>query len=246
MHKDDILYGRNALQEALDAGRTINDVYYLESGDRRLRDLVDQAKEQGAVIHHAKREQLDRMAKGDNHQGVVVELSPKDYVDAETYLAELMDIKPEPFILLLDEIQDGHNLGAILRVADAAGVDLVIIPERRAQALDSRVAHASAGAVEYVPVARVTNMTDCVLKLKDMGFWIYGLAGEAEQEYTEINYSGALGLMIGNEGKGIGVKLRDHLDGLLKIPMLGHVNSLNASVAAGIVTFEAVKQRRKK
>ncbi|MDO5734000.1 MAG: 23S rRNA (guanosine(2251)-2'-O)-methyltransferase RlmB [Eubacteriales bacterium] len=239
----EIICGRNAVKAALAAGRTINRLYYLDSGDSRLYKLVQAAREAGVPVSAAKNEQLDRLTGDLTHQGIIAEPAAKDYVDAESYLSELEAAGKDPFILILAEIQDGHNLGAILRVADAAAVDLVIIPERRSQGLDARVARASAGAIEFVPVARVTNLSRLTLDLKDRGYWIYGLDGEAKERYNEVSYRGKIALIVGNEARGINQKLREHCDFLLSIPMAGRINSLNASVACGIVTFAARAER---
>ncbi len=241
----DLLVGRNAIREALTAGRTLNKLWYLESGDQRLRQIVQEVREAGVPVQAVPAEQLARLAPDLTHQGLVAEPAAKDYVEALPYLQSLQEAGQQPLILILDAIQDGHNLGAILRVADAAGIDLVVIGKHRSQALDARVAKASAGAVEFVPVARVTNLSDFVLKIKERGFWVFGLAGEAAHDYRQISYRGSVALIIGNEGRGIAAKLKEHCDDLLSIPMAGRINSLNASVAAALVSFAALEDRQK-
>lgn len=244
--RQDQIVGRNPVEEALKAGRPIHKLWVLKSEqgrDPRLSRIVREAKEQGATIHDVDRAALDRLAGRGAHQGVVAEVAAHAYVDADALLDRLEAAGKAPFVLVLDELQDGHNLGSILRVADAAGVDLVVLPERRSVSLDSYVAKASAGAIEYVPVARVTNLSRFIRELKDRGFWIYGSSLSATQSHRELDYRGKICLLIGNEGKGISEKLQESCDFLMKIPMAGRINSLNASVATGILCFEAAAQR---
>lgn len=248
MSEENYLVGRNPVKEALIAGRTINKAWLLDrqagqGRDSRLREIEDLLKEAGVIINYTNRQSLDRLADGSAHQGVVVQVAAQAYVDARELVAELEASAKPGFILILDELQDGHNLGACLRVADACNIDLVVIPERRSASLDQFVAKASAGAIEYVPVARETNLTRLVLDLKKDGYWVFGAAGEADQSHYEVDYTGKTVLIIGNEGKGISQKLREHCDFLVKIPMYGKINSLNASVACGIIASEAAKQR---
>lgn len=248
MSEENYLFGRNPVQEALRAGRTINKAWVLDrkSGagrDSRLKEIADQLQDAGVIVNYASRQTLDRLADGQNHQGVVIQVAAQDYVDARSYLAELQEQGRQPFVLILDELQDGHNLGACLRVADCCDIDLVVIPERRSASLDQFVAKTSAGAIEYVPVARENNLTRLVLDLQEQGYWVYGADGEADKTHYEADFNGKLILIIGNEGKGISQKLREHCDFLIKIPMYGKVNSLNASVACGIIAAEAARQR---
>lgn len=248
MTEENYLFGRNPVREALRAGRTINKAWILDrklgaAQDSRLREIADQLQEAGVVVNYASRQTLDRLADGQNHQGVVVQVAAQDYVDARSYLAQLAEQGKQAFVLILDELQDGHNLGACLRVADCCAIDLVVIPERRSASLDQFVAKASAGAIEYVPVAREKNLTRLVLDLQEQGYWVYGADGEADKTQYEADLKGKLVLIIGNEGKGISQKLREHCDFLIRIPMYGKVNSLNASVACGIIAAEAARQR---
>ena len=247
--EENYLCGRNPVMEALKAGREINKAWILErqpgrGRDQRLQQIEDLLKEAGVIINYSPRAALDKLSPDLAHQGVVVQLAAQDYVDARALVSQWAEEGKSPFILILDEIQDGHNLGACLRVADGAGIDLVVIPERRSASLDQFVAKSSAGALEYVPVAREVNLTRFILDLKDQGYWIYGAAGEGAQDYSQVDYRGKTVLLVGNEGKGISAKLRDHCDFLIKIPMWGQVNSLNASVACGIIAFEAARQRQ--
>lgn len=246
--EENYLVGRNPVLEALKAGRELNKAWILErqpgrGRDQRLQQIEDLLKEAGVIIHYSPRAALDKLSPDLPHQGVVVQLAAQAYVDARQLLDQWESEGKAALILILDEIQDGHNLGACLRVADGAGIDLVVIPERRSASLDQFVAKSSAGAIEYVPVAREVNLTRLILDLKDRGYWIYGAAGEGAQDYSQVDYRGKAVLVIGNEGKGISPKLRDHCDFLVKIPMWGQVNSLNASVACGVIAFEAARQR---
>lgn len=244
---EDYLFGRKPVEEAIKAGRPINKAWLLDkrqTGNRNqtLDELEDLLQTTGVVINYTTRQALDRMVKGANHQGVVIQVAARDYVDSREFLAELIAAGKDPFIFILDELQDGHNLGACMRVADAAGVDLIVIPERRSASLDQFVAKASAGAIEYVPVAREVNLSRFVMDLQKQGFWIYGADGEADAIFTDLEYTGKVALVIGNEGKGISQKLREHCDFLIKIPMYGKINSLNASVACGIIGMEMARQ----
>ncbi|MDO5737846.1 MAG: 23S rRNA (guanosine(2251)-2'-O)-methyltransferase RlmB [Eubacteriales bacterium] len=235
----EVIFGRNSVQEAIAAGRTINKIFYLESGDNRLWQLVKEAKNAKIPCQAVPYEQLERLAQGLRHQGIAAELAAKDYADWSKCIERLAEAGKQALVLVLDSIQDGHNLGAILRTADAAKVDLVVIPKRRGQALDARVSRASAGAIEFVPVARVANLSQAIRELQSVGFWIYGLAAEGSEVYDEVDYADKTALLIGNEGRGIAQKLREHCDYLLSIPMYGQINSLNASVACALATFAA-------
>lgn len=244
------LEGRNPIAEALAAGRSINKVYTLQSArnarsDATLARLVADCKERGAVINYVGRTALDNMATSGAHQGIIAEVAPYEYADLTEILTLCEQRGDDPFLILLDHIQDAHNLGSILRIADGAGVDAVIIPQRRAVALNASVAKASAGAVEHVPICRVVNLAKTILDLKEKGFWVYGTVADGAIEYDQADFSGKIALVIGSEGEGISKKMLEHCDFLLTIPLYGKVNSLNAAVAAGIVTFEATRQRRK-
>lgn len=242
------LVGRNEVKEALLSQRAINKLWILSPSegralDGRLAELRSIARERGIPVLEVKRTVLDRMVKDQIHQGVVAQVAAADYADPEAVLASVFDQGRHPFVLILDGLQDGRNLGAALRVAECCAVDLVVIPERRSVSLDQYVAKASAGAIEYVPVARVTNLTQFVEDLKEKGFWIYGTAADGSISFQKADLTGSTALVIGSEGKGISAKLKEHCDGLLSIPMWGNLNSLNASVACGIVCWEAARQR---
>ncbi len=242
------LEGRNPVAEALAAGRSINRAYILEGAkggraSKDLAELAEQCRQQGAVIEYVSRALLDRMAVTHAHQGIIAEVAPYAYQDLSQILADCQALGKEPFLLLLDHIQDAHNLGSILRIADGAGVQAVVIPRRRAVALNAAVARSSAGAVEHVPVCRVNNLTQTLLMLKDQGFWIYGTAAGGGTPYKQADYSGRIALIIGSEGAGMSKKIASHCDFLLSIPLQGRINSLNAAVACGILAFEAASQR---
>lgn len=248
---EEMIEGRNPVKEALLAERAINKLWLLapregQGRDSRLLEIEQLARDAGVLIHMVEREALDRISDGGRHQGVIAQAAAHEYADAMEVIAKVREEGRDPFILILDSLQDGRNLGAILRIAEGAGVDLVVIPERRSVSLDQYVAKASAGAIEYVPVARETNLTTFVLDLKEAGFWIFGTDADATIVYDKADFSGSIALMIGNEGKGISPKLKEHCDFLLSIPMWGELNSLNASVACGIVTYAAALQRKRK
>ena len=242
------LEGRNPIQEALSAGRSINRVYLLESAKERASDLsrlASACEKQGALVSYVSRARLDSMAETQAHQGIIAEVAPYGYQDLVDIIARCESENVAPFLLLLDHLQDAHNLGSILRIADGAGAHAVVIPKRRAVPLNAAVAKASAGAVEHVPLCRVNNLTDTILSLKKRGFWIFGTAAEAELSYKDADYSGSIAIVIGSEGQGMSQKIKGHCDFLVSIPLHGRVNSLNAAVASGIIVFEAVSGRTK-
>jgi 23S rRNA (guanosine2251-2'-O)-methyltransferase len=246
----DRLEGRNAVTEALNAGREINKLWILEpSGGQRLdpglAKILDEANKRKIVVIRSPRNVLDRMSQTHNHQGVIAAVASHEYVEIDDILKKAEDEGRKPLLVVLDELKDAYNLGSVLRIADAAGVDGVVIPKHRSIGLDSVVAKASAGAIEYVPVARVTNIAQTLRELKEKnGFWVCGTAAEGSTPYDKADYKGALAIVIGSEGEGMRDSVQKECDFLLSIPMAGTVNSLNAAVAAGIVVFEAVKGRR--
>lgn len=210
----------------------------------RLGELIETARRAGVAVEKRDRRALDEMARGANHQGVIALLAALDhksaYVEPETILDALGEL---PLVVLLDGIEDPHNLGAILRSCEGAGVDGVFIPEHRAVGLNETVAKTSAGAVEYVRVARVTNLIPLIGELKDRGLWVVGVEGGAETSYSDFDLKAPLALVLGSEGKGIRRLVREKCDAVVSIPMRGRVNSLNVSVAAGVVLFEVLRQR---
>lgn len=240
-----MIAGRNPVREALRSERPINKILLLkDSNSGPLREILALAKEKGILVQRAEKRALDKFAPEVAHQGVLALVAPKAYVTVE----ELLDgVPPDelPFLLLLDEINDPHNLGAILRTADAAGAHGVIIPRRRSAPLTPTVAKSSAGAIEYVPVARVANMPQTIEILKKRGIWLVGAEPDGPSLYWEAKLDLPLAVVIGGEDKGLGRLVKERCDFLVKLPMLGRMNSLNASVAAALLSYEVVRQRRK-
>jgi len=239
----DIIAGRNAVNEALRSGREI-DSLYVQRGNRTgpILTIIAKAKDNGIVIKEADVKKLDYMCGGSNHQGIVAVAAIKEFSSLDDIFALAEERGEAPFIIICDELEDPHNLGAILRTAECAGAHGVIIPKRRSVGLTYAVGKASAGAVEYVPVVRVTNIVNLIQDLKDRGVWIYA-ADVGGQNWCEVNYSGSTALIIGSEGNGIGRLIKEKSDFVVTVPLKGKINSLNASVAAGILCFEIARQR---
>ncbi len=240
---DDIIVGRNPVSEALRSSRTIDRVL-VARGERSgaVVGIIARAKKQDIPVKEVDPKKLDFLAKGMNHQGIIAFAAVKEYSGVEDILALAEERGEKPFIIVLDEIEDPHNLGAIIRTAECAGAHGVIIPKRRSATLSYAVGKASAGAVEYVPVARVTNIAQTLERLKKDGVWIYG-ADMDGVSYCDCDFSGACALVIGNEGKGIGRLVREKCDQLVSLPMKGRINSLNASVAAGVLMYAVASKR---
>lgn len=240
----DKIEGRNSVLEALRSNRTINKIL-IAKGNREgsINKIIALARENGIVLTEVMRQKLDSISETGAHQGVVAFVSQVDYVDVNDILDEANRRGEPPFIIILDEIEDPHNFGAILRTANAAGVHGVIIPKRRSVGVTSVVSKASAGAVEYVKIARVANISNTIDFLKESGVWIYGIEANGSSIFYEENLRGAVAIVIGSEGKGIGKLVTSKCDFLLNIPMKGKITSLNASVAGAIVMYEVLKQR---
>ena len=238
------LEGRNAIQEALKSGRTI-DKLIIASGDtdRALQRLAAQAKEAGAVVVPVDRRKLDAMSTTPSHPGVIALAAAHVYYTIDDILEEAASRGQTPLIVICDELSDPHNLGAILRSAECAGAHGVIIPKRRSVGLTATVAKASAGAIEYMKVARVTNISAAMQELKDKGVWIFGTAAEGSIPMYKADLSGPTAIVIGNEGDGMSQLVRKTCDVTVHIPMQGRISSLNASAAASILLYEAVRQR---
>lgn len=247
MELTDQIEGRNSVIELLESGRDINKIF-VQDGEKHgsINKIIAMASERKILINTISKEKMKQMAQTENYQGVIAIVPPFDYVDIEDILSEAKDRQEDPFIVLLDGIEDPHNLGSIIRTAETAGVHGVIIPKRRAVSVNSTVNKASAGAVEHMKIARVTNISDAIEELKKAGLWVCGTAVDTNKYYYNQDLTGALAIVIGNEGKGIGEKVKKNCDFLVKIPMKGKVQSLNASVSTGIVVYEAVKQRIRK
>jgi 23S rRNA (guanosine2251-2'-O)-methyltransferase len=240
----DQIEGRNSVLELLESGKDINKIF-IEKGEKHgsINKIIGIAKDRKIVIVEVDRNKLSQMAQTENPQGVIAIVPPFNYCEVDDILNEAKSKNEAPFILILDGIEDPHNLGAIIRTAETAGVHGIIIPKRRACSVNSTVYKVASGAVEHVKIARVNNLNDEIKYLKSKDVWIYGTAIEATKYYYEENLKGAVALVIGNEGEGISRLVRENCDILLKIPMKGHITSLNASVSAGIVMYEVVKQR---
>ena len=238
------LEGRNALTEALRAGRTIDKVFIADGDtDRGLQRLAAEAKEAGAVIVPVDRRKLDQMSFTRSHQGVIALAAAHDYYTIDDILEEAASRGENALIVICDELSDPHNLGAIMRSAECAGAHGVVIPKRRSVGLTATVAKASAGAVEYMKVARVTNINNAINDLKEKGVWVFGTAAEGSVPMYKADLTGPAAIVIGNEGDGMSPLVRKNCDMLVHIPMKGKISSLNASAAASILLYEAVRQR---
>ncbi len=236
--------GRNALTEALRSGRTIDKVFIAAGEtDKGLQRLAAMAKDAGAVVVSVDRRKLDMMSQSHSHQGVIAQVAAREYATVEDILAEAQSRGEAPLIVICDELSDPHNLGAILRSAECAGAHGVIIPKRRSVGLTAVVAKASAGAVEYMKVARVTNITATIEELKKRGVWIFGTAAEGSVPMYQADLKGAAAIVIGSEGDGMSRLVRESCDVTVSIPMKGRITSLNASNAATILLYEALRQR---
>lgn len=239
---EDVIVGRNSVMEALKSGRSINKILVAQ-GDRQgsLREIIGKAKELGLVIQTVDAARLD--ALGGKHQGVAALVAPVAYLELDDLLQQVALSGKTPFLVLLDELEDPHNVGAILRTADAAGVQGVLLPKRRTCPLSGTVAKTSAGAVEYVPVARIGNVAQTLKHLKQQGYWIIGADMDGESLYYEADLKGPVVVVVGSEGKGLGRLTKESCDLLVRIPMAGNINSLNASVACSLLLYEIVRQR---
>ena len=237
-----MICGRNPVIEALKSGANL-DTVYIDGNGGSLSVIRRLAKENGVVVKDADDKKLSRLSGGASHQGVVAEGACGEYVTVEDILAVSQKKGTKPFIIICDEIEDPHNLGAIIRTAETSGADGVIIPKRRSASLNATVFKTSAGAASYVPVARVSNLASCIDTLKDNGVWIYGTDASGT-DYSETDFTGGVALVIGSEGFGMSKLIQKKCDFMIKLPMCGKINSLNASVAAGIFMYEVLRQRR--
>ena len=242
-----LLYGVNPVLEALRADRIPSDITIAEGvRDQRLRELIDLARAKNVLVKRVPRAQLDREVGNSHHQGVIAHVAPAAYSDADDLLEAISNDQvrdAEALFLVLDGIEDPRNLGAILRTAECAGVDGVFMPERRAAGLNETVAKASAGAVEHLRIARVTNLNVLIGQLKERNLWVVGAAGDAPIDYVDWDWTRPSALVLGAEGSGLHRLVREHCDALVRIPVRGKVESLNVSVAGGIVLYEALRQR---
>lgn len=242
--REDIIEGRNAVIEALRAGRPIDKVY-IQKGetDKTLGHIASKAREAGCVVVDADRRKLDAMSKTHAHQGVIALTAMREYCTVADILEIASQRGEDPFVIVCDEISDPHNLGAVIRTAEAAGAHGIIIPKRRSAGVTSIVEKTSAGAAEHMAVARVANLTSALKELKDAGLWIYGTAAEGSVSLWQTDLKGPLCVVIGSEGDGISRLVAETCDFLVSIPMKGRVSSLNASAAAAVLIYEALRQR---
>lgn len=242
---DEYLAGKHPILEAMKAGRAINKIFISNQAQRFLvQPIMEGAKERGIVVQQVDKSKLDRLVPDIQHQGVVAQVAAASYYEVDELLARAAERGEPPLIVLLDEVEDPHNLGSILRTADCTGVHGVIVPKRRSAGLTPIVAKTSAGAVEYVPVARVANLVQTMEKLKEAGLWIAGADVGAKEGFYETNLTGPLAIVIGNEGQGLSRLVKERCDFILSLPMVGQINSLNASVATGVILYEVVRQRQ--
>lgn len=242
-YNENQLEGRNAVLEVLKSGRDIEKIIVVKGNvEGTVRRIVGMAKERGIVVQEIVRQKLDEMSQTKNHQGVIAIVSEHEYADIQDILAAAADKGEKPFIIILDNITDPHNLGAVIRTAECAGAHGVIIPKRRSVGLTATVGKTSAGAVEYMPVARVTNIARTIEELKKEGIWV-ACADMGGEDYFESALDGAIALVIGSEGEGVSRLVKEKCDFTVSIPMYGSISSLNASVASALLMYEVVRQR---
>lgn len=245
-YKEFTIEGRNAVLEAFRSGKTIDKLFVLDGcQDGPVKSIIREAKKTDTIINFVDKERLDRLAGTGHHQGVVAQAAAYEYAEVEDILKAAKDKGEAPFIFILDEIEDPHNLGAIIRTANQAGAHGVIIPKRRAVGLTATVAKTSAGAINYTPVAKVTNISKTIEDMKKQGMWFVCADMDGTTMY-DLNLTGPIGLVIGNEGSGVGRLVKEKCDFVASIPMKGDIDSLNASVAAGVLAYEIVRQRMTK
>ncbi|MDM8311199.1 23S rRNA (guanosine2251-2'-O)-methyltransferase [Clostridium cadaveris] len=242
--REDIVLGRNGVIEALKAKITVEQIL-ISKGEKEgsIVKIMALAKEKGVVIKEVDRKKLDSLSQGEAHQGVVAMVTPFRYSEIQDILDRAKEREESPFIIILDEIEDPHNLGSIIRTAELCGAHGIIIPKRRNVGVTPTVYKTSAGAVNYMKIAKVSNINNTIDELKKENIWVYGADGEAENFSYNVDFKGAVALVIGSEGRGISKLTREKCDVMVKIPMVGKVNSLNASVAGGILMYEVLKSR---
>ena len=240
----DQIEGRNAVLELLETGKDINKIF-IANGEKHgsINKIIAMAKERKILINEVDKNKINQMSTSENHQGVIAIVPPFDYAEVEDILEVAKQRNEDPFVLILDGIEDPHNLGAIIRTAETAGVHGVIIPKRRAASVNATVNKVSAGAVEYMKIARVNNLNDTIKDLKEAGLWICGTDIDTNTFYDKQDLKGPIGIVIGSEGFGMSRLVKENCDFLVKIPMKGKITSLNASVSTGIVIYEVVRQR---
>lgn len=243
---ENYIEGRNAVLEAYRSGKTIDKLFVLDGcQDGPVKSITREARKHDSIINYVSKERLDQLSETGKHQGVIAVSAAYSYAEVEDILQIAKDKGEAPFVFILDGIEDPHNLGAIIRTANLAGAHGVIIPKRRAVGLTPTVAKTSAGAINYTPVAKVTNISNTIKELKDQGMW-FVCADMGGTEMYDLNLTGSIGLVIGNEGDGVSKLVKENCDMVASIPMKGDIDSLNASVAAGVLAYEIVRQRLKK
>ncbi|WP_079525089.1 23S rRNA (guanosine(2251)-2'-O)-methyltransferase RlmB [Halobacillus hunanensis] len=242
--KDEWIIGKNSVQEALRSGRAINKLLVSDQLQHNaLKKLEQLAKENGVIVQKVPKRKIDQLVDG-NHQGVAAAVAAYEYSDIDDLFARAEEKGESPFFVILDEIEDPHNLGSILRTADASGAHGIIIPKRRSVGLTTTVAKTSTGAIEYIPVARVTNLSRTIDELKERFVWVVGTDAEGTEDYRQLDGNMAVALVIGSEGKGMSRLTKEKCDWMVRLPMAGQVTSLNASVAASLLMYEVYRKRR--
>lgn len=243
----DLIYGRHAIQAALESQRALNRlwIHSRHRYDGRFLGLINEAKANGVVVDEADPQRLSQIAQGQHHQGIIAQVAAYDYWELDRLMTYAKEKNPRPVLLAADSITDPHNLGAIIRSAEALGAQGLVIPQRRAAGVTSTVTKVAAGAVEHFPIARVVNLRRALEELKSGGFWIYGLSAEAHHPIHTVEFTSATVLVIGAEGDGLSMGVQQSCDGLVSIPLAGKTPSLNASVAAGMALYEIYRQRRR-
>lgn len=246
MNNESVVGGRNPVIEILKSGERSVEKLYVAQGDSKgsIKKILGMAKDKGIKIDYVSREKLDEISEGTSHQGVVAIVSPYIYKNIEDIFALAESKGEDPFVIVLDNLEDTHNFGAIIRTAECAGAHGIIIPKRRSVGVTPSVVKSSVGAVEFMNIVKVVNITAAIEDLKEKGVWVYG-ADMSGEDYYDANLTGPIALVIGSEGKGVSRLVKEHCDGLIKIPMKGKISSLNASVASGILTYEVIRQRAK-
>ena len=246
MEEQNVIFGRNPVIEAIKSGKEIEKIYVSKTAGGNISKIINFAKEAGIVVSTTDNDTLSELAGSRNHQGIVALSAVYQYFEVEDLLEYAEQKKEKPFLLILDEITDPHNLGAIIRSAEAFGVHGIIIPKRRAVGVNATVVKTSAGAVEHMKIAKVSNINNTIRNLKERGLWIVGTDVNGGKSFEEIDYDFPVALVIGNEGKGVSKLVLQNCDFVVKIPMKGKINSLNASVAASLLIYQVVSKRKDK
>lgn len=242
----EMIAGKNPVLEALRSGREINKLWIAEGVKKTgINEVLDLARERGVLVQFVPKKKIDQLTSA-NHQGIVASVAAYSYAELDDLFNAAKEKNEDPFFLVLDELEDPHNLGSIMRTADAIGVHGIIIPKRRAVGLTAVVAKASTGAIEHVPVVRVTNLAQTIDELKDKGVWIAGTDAKGSADYRQMDATLPLAIIIGSEGRGMSRLLKDKCDFLYHLPMIGHVTSLNASVAAALLMYEVYRKRQER